>query len=76
MGPTEPVPLEAGDVLLFSALAPHRSDANRSDEPRRHIYFTYAPDDGTDQRAVYYEAHHRRLIEQLAPDRRARATFR
>lgn len=70
------VTVEPGDLVLFTLLTPHRSARNSSDRPRRALFFTFVPDDGTDQRTAYYEAQQRRLIEQLPPDRRDRAVFR
>jgi ectoine hydroxylase-related dioxygenase (phytanoyl-CoA dioxygenase family) len=72
----EMLTLEPGDLVLFSLLTPHRSARNASDRPRRALFFTFVPDDGTDQRAAYYEAQQRRLLDQLPPERRARAVFR
>ncbi len=39
--PWKPMPLEPGDVLLFSSYAPHYSPPNLSDAPRRALYLTY-----------------------------------
>lgn len=61
LGPLQPVPLRAGDLLLFSALAPHRSGPNRSDRPRRHLFFTYAPARHGDQHEDYYAEQRARL---------------
>jgi ectoine hydroxylase-related dioxygenase (phytanoyl-CoA dioxygenase family) len=72
----EIVTLEPGDLVLFTLLTPHRSARNDSDRPRRALFFTFVPDDGTNQRAAYYEAQRRRLIDQLPPERRDRAGFR
>jgi ectoine hydroxylase-related dioxygenase (phytanoyl-CoA dioxygenase family) len=76
LAPPDAVELAPGDVLAMSVLAPHGSDTNVSGGSRRHLYLTYAPDEGTDQRSAYYEAQHRRLREQLPPERRALAHFR
>lgn len=35
--------LNAGDVLFFHSLAPHRSAPNRSERPRRALLFTFVP---------------------------------
>jgi len=37
------VPLSAGDALVFSALAPHRSARNSSDADRRGILLSFSP---------------------------------
>jgi ectoine hydroxylase-related dioxygenase (phytanoyl-CoA dioxygenase family) len=38
-----PVPLSAGDMILFDPYLLHYSDLNRSDVPRRAIIYTYNP---------------------------------
>ncbi|MCI0635757.1 MAG: phytanoyl-CoA dioxygenase family protein, partial [Actinobacteria bacterium] len=35
------LPTEAGDVVVFGGLLPHRSGPNTSDRPRRTLYLTY-----------------------------------
>jgi 2-aminoethylphosphonate dioxygenase len=35
--------LEAGDVVLFHSLTPHRSGPNRGTHPRRGLFLTYVP---------------------------------
>lgn len=37
----EPLPTQAGDVVLFDSFIPHRSAPNRSLSPRRALYVTY-----------------------------------
>jgi 2-aminoethylphosphonate dioxygenase len=76
LAPPEVLALDPGDVVLFSVLTPHGSAANASQSWRRHFFVTFVADDGTDQRTAYYDAQHRRLRDQLPPDRRARAVFR
>ena len=72
----EIVAVDPGDVVMFSLLTPHRSGPNRSTKPRRTLFFSYVPADGTDQRAAFYEAQRQRFIDQLPPERRANADFR
>ena len=38
----EPLQAEAGDLLIFDCLTPHRSAPNHSNHPRRHLYLTYS----------------------------------
>lgn len=57
--------LQAGDLLVFSSLAPHQSGPNRTDDFRRHVYFTYSA-------ACYgdlYAEHYERLQSYLRADR-------
>lgn len=74
----EPVTLslDAGDLVIFSLLTPHRSGGNRSTASRRAAFFTYFPAAAGEDRAAYYEAAQRRLISQLPPERRSQAVFR
>jgi ectoine hydroxylase-related dioxygenase (phytanoyl-CoA dioxygenase family) len=57
----EPCPTEPGDAIFFDALAPHRSGPNRSDLPRRVVYFTYHAAADGDQRARYFHDKQRSL---------------
>jgi hypothetical protein len=62
LGGVAPVALDLapGDVAFFGAFMPHRSDTNRTDSSRRHLFFSYNADrDGGEQRAPYYEAFDR-----------------
>ncbi len=49
-------PLEVlpGDVVLFDSYAPHRSETNTTDRPRRVLYLTYNAASKGDFRADYY----------------------
>jgi hypothetical protein len=51
------VELDPGDALALHPLLPHRSDYNRSAEPRRIVFFTYSAARYGDLRAAYYERH-------------------
>jgi hypothetical protein len=54
--------LEPGDLALFGCFTPHRSDPNRSAQPRRQLFLSFnARSDGGDQRAQHYAAFHRHL---------------
>lgn len=44
----------AGDVILFHSLTPHKSDPNRSDRPRRVLYFSYNDASYGDHYGRYY----------------------
>ncbi|MCU1485520.1 MAG: putative oxygenase [Actinomycetia bacterium] len=51
-----PAVLGAGDVAVIDGLAPHHSEANRSDRPRRVLIASYAPVAEGYDRATYYGA--------------------
>ena len=38
------IKLKIGDIVIFSNICPHRSDKNRSNKPRRNLYYTYIKD--------------------------------
>jgi 2-aminoethylphosphonate dioxygenase len=48
------VPLEVGDVLMFSSWLPHRSGTNRTNKSRRALYVTYNAKNEGDYREKYY----------------------
>ncbi len=50
----EPVEVTPGDLVFFDSYAPHKSDTNRSDSPRRLIYLTYNAASKGDLRETYY----------------------
>jgi 2-aminoethylphosphonate dioxygenase len=52
----EPVELAAGDAVLLDGLAPHYSQANRSDRRRRVLVASYAPAREGYSREHYYSA--------------------
>ena len=39
----EPVPSQAGDVILFTEALAHGSEVNRTGKPRRTLYYAYSP---------------------------------
>lgn len=49
-----PVPLDSGDVLIFSSWLPHRSGANTTKKSRRALYVTYNTMADGDFREAYY----------------------
>lgn len=60
------VPAEAGSLVWFHGLAPHRSGPNRTARSRRAVYVTYSGHSEGDRRAAYY-ADKQRLLEAAAP---------
>jgi ectoine hydroxylase-related dioxygenase (phytanoyl-CoA dioxygenase family) len=50
--------LNAGDLVLFNPNCPHRSKVNRSQSPRRTLYYTYNPSSQGDHYKRYYEEKH------------------
>src|SRR5262249_9506420 len=62
-----PLELEPGDVAIFGGFTPRRSDANRSDGPRRQLYLSYnALSDGGGQRDKHYAQFHAWLRKRYA----------
>jgi ectoine hydroxylase-related dioxygenase (phytanoyl-CoA dioxygenase family) len=54
--PEVPLVMEPGDVAIFGAFTPHRSDPNRSSRWRRQLYLSYnAASDGGEQRSDHYQ---------------------
>ncbi|MEO1056453.1 MAG: phytanoyl-CoA dioxygenase family protein [Actinomycetota bacterium] len=49
-----PIEVEPGDLVAFDSYAPHRSDTNHSDHPRRALYLTYNAARLGDFRSQYY----------------------
>jgi hypothetical protein len=50
----KPVPLNPGDVVIFSSYIPHQSGPNQSNHPRRTIYITFNPASQGDKHDQYY----------------------
>ena len=50
-----PVEATPGDLVFFDSYAPHYSDTNTTDRPRRAFYLTYNAASLGDHRAAYYE---------------------
>jgi ectoine hydroxylase-related dioxygenase (phytanoyl-CoA dioxygenase family) len=64
LGGVAPVALDLapGDVAIYGAFMPHRSEINRTDASRRHLLISYNADgDGGAQRDAHYEAFHQYL---------------
>jgi 2-aminoethylphosphonate dioxygenase len=49
-----PYPTRPGDVMYFDSFAPHQSQPNRTNLPRRVLYITYNAVNHGDQRVRYY----------------------
>lgn len=50
----KPVEAQAGDVLFFTSYLPHYSEPNRSNQPRRAMFFTHNRLRDGDHRDAYY----------------------
>ena len=50
----QPLPTKPGDAVFFDSYAPHRSDPNLTDKPRRVLYVTYNKRSDGDHRRQYY----------------------
>jgi ectoine hydroxylase-related dioxygenase (phytanoyl-CoA dioxygenase family) len=46
--------MQPGDMVIFSSLCPHRSAPNKSDSPRRLLFFTYNTESAGDLYETYY----------------------
>jgi len=64
--------LAAGDAVLIDGLAPHYSEANRSDEPRRVFIASYAPAREGYDRERYYRERGSHMQEATERDGRFR----
>mmetsp|Transcript_10985 Transcript_10985/g.13297 ORF Transcript_10985/g.13297 Transcript_10985/m.13297 type:complete len:471 (+) Transcript_10985:302-1714(+) len=58
------VPLDPGDVLIFSSWLPHRSGGNSTCESRRALYITYNGKTDGDFREQYYETKRREFPQR------------
>lgn len=67
----EPAPLAAGDTVIIEGLAPHYSEQNRSQHPRRVLVASYAPAGAGYDRAQYYAA--RQAVMTAATERDGQA---
>jgi hypothetical protein len=67
-----PAELAAGDAVVIDGLAPHYSQANGSDAPRRVFIASYAPASEGYDRAHYYGARRDRMREATEHDGRFR----
>jgi hypothetical protein len=67
-----PAELAAGDAVVIDGLAPHYSQANGSDAPRRVFIASYAPTSEGYERAHYYGARRDRMQEATEHDGRFR----
>lgn len=53
--------LQAGDMVVFHSLTPHKSDVNRSSQTRCSIYLSYSASSYGDLYEPYYANYHRYL---------------
>jgi len=60
-----PVPLEPGDVLLFSSWLPHRSGKNNTQNSRRALYVTYNAKFDGDFRERYYKDKREKFPQKI-----------
>ena len=67
-----PIELHAGDALCIDGLAPHYSEANRGDDPRRVLVASYAPVSEGYGRDDYYERRRQRMRAETERDGRFR----
>jgi ectoine hydroxylase-related dioxygenase (phytanoyl-CoA dioxygenase family) len=67
-------PVEAGSLVWFHGLAPHRSGPNRTSRSRRAVYVTYNARSEGDARAAYY-ADKRRVLKAAPPGARERISL-
>ena len=67
-----PAELAAGDAVLIDGLAPHYSEANRSDAPRRVFIASYAPEREGYDRSHYYRARGSHMQQATERDGRFR----
>jgi hypothetical protein len=67
-----PLELAAGDVVCLTGFAPHYSEANRSDRPRRVLVASYSPSSEQYGRADYYTARRFAMERAVAADGRFR----
>lgn len=68
------MPVEAGSLVWFHGLAPHRSGPNRTSRSRRAIYATYNARSEGDVRAAYY-ADKQRILKAAVSGTRERISL-
>jgi Phytanoyl-CoA dioxygenase (PhyH) len=66
------VELASGDAVCIEGLAPHYSETNRGDVPRRVLVASYAPACEQYTRAHYYEQRRDRMLRETKRDGRFR----
>ena len=67
-----PVELTAGDAVCIDGLAPHYSETNKGDAPRRVLVASYAPTTEHYTRAHYYSQRSARMRDETERDGRFR----
>jgi ectoine hydroxylase-related dioxygenase (phytanoyl-CoA dioxygenase family) len=71
----ELLPLQPGDAVAFSSLAPHCSGPNNSPGPRRQLFLTYATARYGDLYKQYYSLFHSYLRNDRAKEGGAEPYF-
>ena len=72
----EPIPTGPGDVIFFDSFVPHASGPNRTQEPRRILYVTYALAAHGDHRARYFADKRRDFPPDMEREPGRSYTFR
>ena len=70
--PWTAVELAPGEAVCIDGLVPHYSDANRTDQPRRVLVASYAPESEQYTRDRYYEARRAAMTQSSERDGRFR----
>lgn len=71
-----PVPTEPGDVIFLDSFAPHASQPNHSEHPRRILFVTYNLACHGDRREDYYQDKYRSYPPDIDRDVSKNYTFR
>jgi 2-aminoethylphosphonate dioxygenase len=71
-----PFPSKPGDVLYFDSFAPHRSQPNLTNTPRRVMYITYNAARHGDHRLRYYDEKRRSFPPDIERDPSKRYEYR
>lgn len=59
-----PLPVKAGDLVIFNTMVPHQSGKNNTSSPRRALYFTYNPAAEGDSRIQYFSDKRTSVLAQ------------
>jgi len=69
-------PMAPGDVAFFDCFAPHQSQPNQTDQPRRNVYLTYNRQRDGDFRAQYFADKRKSYPPDFERDPNANYVFR
>ena len=72
----ELIPLDAGDVVIFTSLTPHQSGANTTTHARRVLFFSYSAAQYGDLYARFYDNFHTYLRSDRASAGNERSFFK